>query len=84
MPYRRCFHKTRFDAVLLDFPALDGDALSQVTLLAVQAPRAPILVLGPADDEHFAAEVVRAGAQDYLPKAGLGNARLAKRHPTCD
>ena len=60
-----------FDAVLFDVPAADRDGLLQVTLLAVQAPRAPIIVLGPTDDERFAAEVVRAGAQDYLPREKL-------------
>jgi sigma-B regulation protein RsbU (phosphoserine phosphatase) len=57
-----------FDAVLLDLPAADNDGLSQITLLAVQAPRIPIIVFGSANNERFAAEVVRAGAQDYLPK----------------
>jgi len=60
-----------FDAVLLELPVADDDSLSQVTLLAVQAPRVPVIVLGPANDERFAAEVVRAGAQDYLPKEKL-------------
>ena len=60
-----------FDAALLELPAADNDGLSQITLLTVQAPRVPIIVLGPADDERFAAEVVRAGAQDYLPKERL-------------
>ena len=57
-----------FDAALLELPAADNDGLSQITLLMVQSPRVPIIVLGPADDERFAAEAVRAGAQDYLPK----------------
>ncbi len=59
------------DAVLFELSVADDDSLSQVTLLAVQAPRVPIIVLGPVDDEGFAAEVVRAGAQDYLPKEKL-------------
>ena len=57
--------------MLFDVPAADRDGLSQITLLAVQAPRVPIIVLGPADDEQFAAEIVRAGAQGYLPKEKL-------------
>ncbi len=65
-----------FDAVLLELPVADNDGLSQVTLLAVQAPRVPIIVLGPVDDERFAAEAVRAGAQDYLPKEKLEARRL--------
>jgi sigma-B regulation protein RsbU (phosphoserine phosphatase) len=60
-----------FDAVLLELSVADNDGLSQITLLAVQAPRVPVIVLGPANDERFAAEVVRAGAQDYLPKEKL-------------
>ena len=63
--------QSAFDAVLFDVPAADRDGLSQITLLAVQAPRVPIIVLGPANDERFAAEAVRAGAQDYLPKEKL-------------
>ena len=60
-----------FDAVLLELPAADNDGLSQITLLTIQAPRVPVIVFGPANDERFAAEAVRAGAQDYLPKEKL-------------
>jgi sigma-B regulation protein RsbU (phosphoserine phosphatase) len=60
-----------FDVLLFSLPAADNDGLLQITLLAVQAPRVPIVVLGPAPDERFAAEVVRAGAQDYLPRDQL-------------
>jgi sigma-B regulation protein RsbU (phosphoserine phosphatase) len=37
----------------------------------VQAPRIPIVVFAPANDENFVAEAVRAGAQDCLPKEKL-------------
>ena len=60
-----------FDAVLFDVLDTDNDGLSQITLLAVQAPRVSIIVFGPVSDDRFAAEVVRAGAQDYLPKEKL-------------
>jgi len=63
--------ESAFDAALLELPAADNDGLSQITLLTVQAPRVPIIVFGPANDERFAAEAVRAGAQDYLPKEKL-------------
>lgn len=59
------------DALLFVLPAASQDGLAQLTLLAVQAPRAPIIALGPSDDERFAAEIVRAGAQDYLPREKL-------------
>ncbi len=55
-----------YDAALLELPAANEDALAQVTLLAVQAPRLPIVAVGASRDDAFAAEVVRAGAQDYL------------------
>jgi sigma-B regulation protein RsbU (phosphoserine phosphatase) len=60
-----------FDAVLLELSGADNDGLSQITLLAVQAPRVPVIVLGPETDERFAAEAVRSGAQDYLAKEKL-------------
>src|SRR5712671_4544611 len=64
-----------FNAILFELPAADKDALLQVGLLSVKKPRLPIVALGPTDDEAFAAEIVRAGAQDYLAKNQL-DARL--------
>jgi sigma-B regulation protein RsbU (phosphoserine phosphatase) len=60
-----------FDAVVLELPAADNDGLSQITLLTVQSPRVPIIVFAPVTDVQFAAETVRAGAQDCLPKEKL-------------
>jgi sigma-B regulation protein RsbU (phosphoserine phosphatase) len=60
-----------FAAVFFDLPAADRDGLLQVGLLSVKKPRLAILVFGPASDPAFAAEIVRAGAQDYLARAGL-------------
>ncbi len=57
-----------FHAILLELPAADKDGLLQVGLLSVKKPRLPIVVFGPVDDEAFATEIVRAGAQDYLVK----------------
>ena len=71
-----------FDAALFDVPAADHDALSQITLLTVQAPRVPIIVFAPANDEQFAAEAVRSGAQDCLPKDKL-EARGLRRAIRC-
>ena len=60
-----------FHAILFELPAADKDGLLQVGLLSVKKPRLPIIVFGPASDEAFAAEIVRAGAQDYLAKDAL-------------
>jgi phosphoserine phosphatase RsbU/P len=55
-----------FQSVFLELPSTDRAALTKVSLLISKAPRAAILVFGPMDDENFAEEIVRAGAQDYL------------------
>ncbi len=67
-----------FDAGVIELPATENDALAQVTLFAVQAPRLPIVAVGTTDDAGYAAEVVRAGAQDYLPAETL-NATVLHR-----
>jgi sigma-B regulation protein RsbU (phosphoserine phosphatase) len=60
-----------FHAALIAIPAADKDALLQAGLLSVKKPRLPIVVIGPAADDAFAAEMVRSGAQDYLAMEGL-------------
>lgn len=64
-----------FHAVLFELPAADKDGLLQIGLFSVKKPRLPIVVLGPVDDEDFATEIVRAGAQDYLA-TGQADAHL--------
>jgi phosphoserine phosphatase RsbU/P len=60
--------KKLFHAVLFEPSSVNAAALFQITSLAVQAPRVPVIVLGSAADGNFAMEVVAAGAQDYLAK----------------
>ena len=55
-----------FHAVLFEPAAANAAALFQITSLAVQSPRVPVIVLGSASDEVFAVEVIAAGAQDFL------------------
>ena len=74
--------KHPFQAILIDLPAADKDGLLQVGLLTVKKPKLPIIVFGPASDEAFAAEIVRAGAQDYLVKDEL-DASLLQRAIRC-
>jgi sigma-B regulation protein RsbU (phosphoserine phosphatase) len=71
-----------YDAILFELPAADKDGLLQVGLLSVKKPKLPIIVFGPANDEAFAAEIVRAGAQDYLAKGEL-EAHLLQRTIRC-
>jgi sigma-B regulation protein RsbU (phosphoserine phosphatase) len=60
-----------FHAVLFDLPTSDAAGLSQITALTTKAPRAPVVVFGAANDEIFSADVIRNGAQDYLPREPL-------------
>jgi PAS domain S-box-containing protein len=71
-----------FHAILFELPAADKDGLLQVGLLSVKKPWLPIIVLGPTGDAAFAAEIVRAGAQDYLAKNQL-DATLLQRSLCC-
>lgn len=53
------------DAVLYELTD-NSEGLDLLTLLAVQAPRMPIVALGANNDDRLTTEVVRAGAQDCL------------------
>ena len=75
--------KHPFQAILIDLPAADKDGLLQIGLLTVKKPKLPIIVFGPASDAAFAAEIVRAGAQDYLIKDKF-DASLLQRVIRCE
>jgi sigma-B regulation protein RsbU (phosphoserine phosphatase) len=60
--------RSPFDAVLFKPASVNAAALFQITSLAVQSPRVPVIVLGSAADEAYAVEVIAAGAQDFLVK----------------
>lgn len=66
-----------FDALLFDVPQANASALFQVTSLTVQAPRLPVLVIGPSEDETYLAEAVFSGAQEYLGREQLSASMLA-------
>ena len=55
-----------FDALLFDVPQANAAALFQINLLTMQAPRLPVLVIGPHEDQAYLAEAVFSGAQEYL------------------
>ena len=66
-----------FGVVLFELPTANAASLFQVTFLATKAPALPIVVLGPSEDETFAVEVIRAGAQEYFARQQLGTHALA-------
>jgi len=67
-----------FQAIFADLPAADKDGLLQIGLLSVKKPRLAILVFGPGGDPAFAPEIVRAGAQDYLPRNEINPGSLQR------
>lgn len=65
-----------FDVLLFEVAQANAFALFQITSLAVQAPRLPVLVIGPNEDETYLAEAVFNGAQEYLGREQLTAATL--------
>jgi len=57
-----------FDVVLLDLGLPDSRGMETLELMQKVSGGVPIVVLTGLDDERFASEAVRAGAQDYLVK----------------
>ncbi|MBS1197435.1 MAG: two component transcriptional regulator, LuxR family [Proteobacteria bacterium] len=66
------------DVVLLDVSLPDANGLQAVAALRNVVQAAPVLVLTDRDDAEFAAEVLRAGAQDYLVKGTLDKKTLER------
>jgi DNA-binding NarL/FixJ family response regulator len=54
--------------ILFELPSANAAGLFQVTQLTTKFPRLPVVVFGPANDGTFEAEIIGAGAQDYLTK----------------
>lgn len=57
-----------FNAILFEPATANTASLFQVTSLAIQAPRVPVIVVGSVADESFAVETINAGAQGYLAR----------------
>ncbi|MDQ3621819.1 MAG: PAS domain-containing protein [Verrucomicrobiota bacterium] len=57
-----------FDLVLVDLTVRDSQGLDTFSRVLEAAPDLPIIVLSGDDDEQFALEAVRRGAQEYLVK----------------
>jgi PAS domain S-box-containing protein len=67
-----------FDVVLLDLGLPDSWGVETLTITHKIANGLPIVVLTGLDNEQFALEVVRAGAQDYLVKGRFDSQLLAR------
>ena len=76
------------DCVLLDLVLPDADGIEAVKAVLAAAPGVPVVVLSSHDDDVFAVEALKEGAQDYLVKGTVGPAELVRairfsmvRHP---
>ena len=67
-----------FDVVLLDLGLPDSQGLQTLTLAQEAGHELPIVVLTGLDDEGFALEAMRAGAQDYLVKGRFDSQLLVR------
>lgn len=68
----------QFDAVLLNPNLIDSYGLHSFLRVQAVAPDIPVIVLAELDDPDLAISIVRAGAQDYLPKNQLDSLPLAR------
>jgi two-component system sensor histidine kinase UhpB len=67
-----------FELVLLDFGLPDSQGMETLTRVQSVCTQLPIVALTGLDDQAFAMEVVRAGAQDYLVKGRFDNDLLVR------
>lgn len=71
-------HRERFDEMLLDLGLPDSQGIQTLTHAQRANEALPIVVLTGFNDQRFAEEVVRAGAQDYLVKGQFGSDMLIR------
>lgn len=66
------------DVVLCDLSLPDSHGIETFLRVHAQAPAVPIVLMTGFDDETFALEAVRSGAQDYLVKGSVDGKLLAR------
>lgn len=67
-----------FNIILTDLNLPDSDGMFSVQRLMQASPSAPVIVLTGSDDEDWALEAVKKGAQDYLIKSKINGTALAR------
>ena len=66
-----------YDCIFLDYNIPGGDGLTLLRAIRAAGVEAPVVMLTGQGDERVAVELMKAGAADYLPKAGITPERLA-------
>ncbi|MGI4787843.1 MAG: PAS domain-containing protein [Janthinobacterium lividum] len=61
----------QFDCIILDYHLPDGTGMSCLIDVREAGITTPIILLTGQGDEKIAAEAIRAGATDYLPKSDI-------------
>jgi DNA-binding response OmpR family regulator len=72
------FQQTRFELVILDYQLTQGDGLHLLGRLRQLDPMVPIIAISGVATTEVAAELIRAGADDYFDKCHLDSAKLAR------
>jgi CheY-like chemotaxis protein len=72
-----------YDCVLLDFNLPDGDGLTFLRGLRSAGISVPVVMLTGQSDPDVIADLVMAGAADYIPKTQLTADRLLQAFGTC-
>lgn len=67
-----------FDIILLDLSLPDSESKRTFWQVYAEAPAVAIVVMTGLDDEAFAAELVQAGAQDFLVKGSVDERLLSR------
>jgi DNA-binding response OmpR family regulator len=74
----RRVRKGHVDAVLLDISLPDTSGVEIFRAIHHAGPGVPVLILTDLDDETMACQMLREGAQDYLPKHSLNARRISR------
>ena len=72
------YSRQPFDLVLLDYHLEQGNGLGCLRQLRVMDQNVPILVVSGVNQPQIAAELISAGADDFLSKETLANDQLSR------
>jgi pilus assembly protein CpaE len=72
------FRERPFDVVLLDYHLEQGNGLGCLRQIRAQDPIVPVVVVSGLAPPQVAAELLAAGADDFLSKENLSGERLAR------